>query len=168
MAKIDSGGGGGGGRIRPLSATLSLLNAADGSAQVSTGDSTVLVAVYGPTAATGRVARAAHDRCAISVTFRPAKGLPGTLEAERASIVRNALEAVVLRTAHPGSVINVVAQVVSEDGGSSVLASAMNAACLALVDAGIPMSSMLCAGSLHYVAGGGEFCCFASRARGGA
>ena len=146
----------GGGKMRPLSATLSLLNAADGSAQVSIGDSTVLVAVYGPTVATGRITRSACDRCAISVTYRPAKGVAGTLEAERASIVRNALESVVLRAAHPGSVINVVAQVVSEDGGSSVLASSINAACLALVDAGIPMASMLCANSVHFLPADGE------------
>lgn len=75
-----------------LEASLGLLNASDGSAQMTHGETVVLVGVYGPRGTHGRILRSCNDRMGLVVTFKPVQGKPGTLEAERSSIVRNTLE----------------------------------------------------------------------------
>lgn len=59
--------------------------------------------------------------------------------------MRRTLEQVVLTSMHPRLGITVVVQIVSADG--AVEACAANAACAALMDAGVPMRGVLCAAS---------------------
>jgi hypothetical protein len=61
----------------------------------------------------------------------------------RAAVIRQTVSGMVLSTLHPRTVITVVLQVVRDDG--SLLAAALNAATLALLDAGIPLRWMLSA-----------------------
>jgi exosome complex component RRP46 len=118
-----------------------LLSRADGSAQWGQEGSAVLAAVYGPTAA--GVQREDAERAALEVVFKPRSGLAGPLEHEYEALLRPALEALVLRALHPRTLVRVVLQAVAEDG--SLLACALNAAVVALVDAGVPMKSLAAA-----------------------
>jgi exosome complex component RRP46 len=56
--------------------------------------------------------------------------------------IRRTIEGVLQAALHPRTVVSVILQVMSEDG--SLLACALNAACTALVDAAIPLSSTFC------------------------
>lgn len=53
------------------------------------------------------------------------------------------MEHIVLAAMHPNTAISVIIQVVNDDGG--LLACAINAACAALVDAGVPLSGLIVA-----------------------
>ncbi len=69
-----------------------------------------------------------------------------------ASLVRGAVESVVLARMHPRTKISIVIQVVSDDG--SVLAAAINGTCLALLDAGVPCSGTVGAVSVGLLPSG--------------
>lgn len=63
-------------QLRTLSVELGVLNRADGSVKYTQGDSSVLVAVYGPAEVKPKFER--PDRATIDVVFKPRSGLPGT------------------------------------------------------------------------------------------
>jgi exosome complex component RRP46 len=126
---------------RALTCERGLLSRADGSAQWGQEGSVVLAAVYGPTAA--GVQREDAERSVLEVIFKPRSGLAGPTEHEYEALLRPALEALVLRALHPRTLVRVVLQAVSEDG--SLLACALNAAVVALADAGVPMRSLAAA-----------------------
>jgi hypothetical protein len=106
----------------------------------SPGGTCVLASVFGPVLPT-RAAKEQIDRATIDVVFKPHRGVGGPVEAERERVVRCALESVVLTQEHPRTVIQVVVQVVSDDG--AVLAAGLVAACMALMDAGVGMSGLV-------------------------
>uniref|UniRef100_A0A2I3GUV5 Exosome component 5 n=1 Tax=Nomascus leucogenys TaxID=61853 RepID=A0A2I3GUV5_NOMLE len=86
-----------------------------------------------------------HFACEQNLLSRPdgsASFLQGVAEKSRERLIRNTCEAVVLGTLHPRTSITVVLQVVSDAG--SLLACCLNAACMALVDAGVPMRALFC------------------------
>ena len=128
--------------LRPIACTQGLLNRADGSSRFSQGDTTVLVAVYGPMTPK----RSKHEKkegATLDVVFQPAIGTPTPKEKDYERIIRNIFEAVVLTSKFPRSLIRIVVQILEDKG--SVFATAINATCLALMDAGIEMSSLVCA-----------------------
>uniref|UniRef100_A0A8C9D291 Exosome component 5 n=1 Tax=Panthera leo TaxID=9689 RepID=A0A8C9D291_PANLE len=86
-----------------------------------------------------------HFACEQNLLSRPdgsASFLQGVAEKSREQLIRNTCEAVVLGALHPRTSITVVLQVVSDAG--SLLACCLNAACMALVDAGMPMRALFC------------------------
>nr|XP_039321584.1 exosome complex component RRP46 isoform X2 [Saimiri boliviensis boliviensis] len=86
-----------------------------------------------------------HFACEQNLLSRPdgsASFLQGVAEKSRERLIRNTCEAAVLGTLHPRTSITVVLQVVSDAG--SLLACCLNAACIALVDAGVPMRALFC------------------------
>uniref|UniRef100_A0A8C4PIU5 Exosome component 5 n=1 Tax=Equus asinus TaxID=9793 RepID=A0A8C4PIU5_EQUAS len=86
-----------------------------------------------------------HFACEQNLLSRPdgsASFLQGVAEKSREWLIRNTCEAVVLGTLHPRTSITVVLQVISDAG--SLLACCLNAACMALVDAGVPMRALFC------------------------
>jgi exosome complex component RRP46 len=100
--------------------------------------SAVLAAVHGPAAAGPR--KENPERAAVEVVFKPRSGLPGSQEHEWEEILRQAVEGVLLASLHPRTLVTVVVQVLSADG--ALLSCAANAACAALADAGIPLTSL--------------------------
>lgn len=127
---------------------------ASGSALVRMGLTTVLARVMGPTDCT-RKADELPDRAILEVQLRPVPYAPSTGDrrqvnpqsdrriVEQATLIRRALEAGVLLRLHPRSRISIDITVLADDGGR--LSAAINASCLALVDAGIPMRDLVCA-----------------------
>lgn len=127
------------GQIRTLKCERGLLSRADGSAQWTLGGTSCLASVTGPLQ---NYASSKEDaeKATVEVIFRPRSGMAGTREKQYEALIRRTLEAVIVAALHPRAVIQVVVQVVSDDGG--VLACAINAACTALVDAAVPLRTL--------------------------
>ncbi len=145
--------------MRPLDAELSLLGSCDGSARLACGGTVVLASVHGP-----RPARAARqedpERARLEVHVAPAVGLPGPFEAELCALLRQALTPALALALHPRAVVTLSVHVQADDGGAA--AAAVNAAVLALADAGVAMKGLLGAVSLGWgvpaAVGGGARC----------
>jgi exosome complex component RRP46 len=89
-------------------------------------------------------------------------GLPSYIQKEQEYHIRAALESIIISTLHPRTGIQVILQVVADEGGVSaaviicpdrtstlqLFATLLNAAVCALMDAGIPLNSMLAAVNL--------------------
>jgi len=126
-------------QMRQFQAEQGLLNRADGSARFTQDNSSVLVAVYGPMEVRQR--KEIIDRASIEVIYKPDKGVAGTSERESEHLIRSAVENAILSTLHPRTAINIIVQVLSEDG--SIISAAVNGVSIALLDAGISMKSMV-------------------------
>ncbi|XP_048120468.1 exosome complex component RRP46 isoform X2 [Alosa alosa] len=104
------------------------------------GNTNVLAAVYGP--AEVKVSKEIYDRATLEVLIQPKVGLPGVRERAREQCVRETCEAALLSSLHPRSSLTLILQEIHDDG--SLLACCLNAACMALMDAGLPMSCLFC------------------------
>ncbi|NXM32984.1 EXOS5 protein, partial [Oxyruncus cristatus] len=114
---------------------------------LSAGDTSVLAGLYGP--AEAKLSKELPDRAALEVLLRPKVGLPGVLERSREQQLRQTCEAVVLGVLHPRTAVTLVLQVLSDAGSISfgregLLSCCLNAACMGLLDAGLPLSSLFC------------------------
>ncbi|TYZ57213.1 hypothetical protein PybrP1_011163 [[Pythium] brassicae (nom. inval.)] len=123
-----------GNELRPLASEQGALFRADGSARVAHGSSAVLVAVYGPGQAKSRRSEKLH-RAALDVCFKLEKGVLTSKEKEYEQVIRQTFEPVVVTENFPRAVISIVVQ--------HLLSVAINAVSLALLDAGVPMTSVV-------------------------
>lgn len=138
-------------QIRTISCSTSILHKADGSSKFSLGDSSVMAGVFGPVSVPIRLEKI--DAAQVIVTLDPLSGTSGTLEKTLATQIRNSLLAFIDVRLFPRSSIQINLQILSQDG--LILPVAINAAVLACIDAGIPMSGMV--GSISVcVNGNGE------------
>eukprot|EP00808_Paulinella_micropora_P019345 g17529.t1 len=137
ILKLDSSAA----NVRPVDLLQGLLGRADGSVQYKQGLTQVLVAVFGPMPVSSRQEKS--DRAAVEVVFKFPSGAKTDASTELSEIVRGAMEAIVWTNMYPRTKISLVVQVVRDDG--ALLAASLNAACLALVDAGVDCKSMLTA-----------------------
>lgn len=87
----------------------------------------------------------------------------GTREKYLESRLLSALKPMILRSNHPRTLIQIVVQVVQSAGTEDsavttllLLAPALNAAVLALLDAGVPLKSVLAATTVAFLKGSGE------------
>ena len=130
-------------QLRPVSYEQSLLQAADGSVRYTQGNSTLLIAVYGPTLASAREER--PDRAVLTFTFASLSS-SASLSTSHASLayhLRETFEPVVLTSLHPRQRIAVHVQVLHDDG--ALLACAINGAMIALMDAGVQCREVVAA-----------------------
>eukprot|EP00474_Spongospora_subterranea_P010355 CRZ10813.1 hypothetical protein [Spongospora subterranea] len=128
--------------LRPISTEQSMLDQYDGSAKIEHGCTSVIATVFGPVEAPIR--SEIYDQARITVSIKKVSPIkPGLISSisEWEHIVRQSLEAVVLRSLHPRTQIEVNLIVVGDDG--SLVSACVHAACLALIDAGVPLTSML-------------------------
>jgi len=149
--------------LRPLSCETSCLHRADGSAKLSCGsrkETEVLVAVFGPISPKNIIKENPNEAC-ISVIWKHASKQMATTaaassngkgnyqsfsagygctERELERFIGEVASYCVLLKKFPRTIIEIVVQVIKSDG--SVLATALNATIIALMDAGIPMSSL--------------------------
>jgi len=136
--------------LRPIRMSVGILKRADGSAIVETGKTKVLAAVYGP-----REIHPKHlalpDRAILRVAYRMAtfsveerkKPQPSRREVELSKVIKEALEPAVILEYFPRTSIDIYILVLQADGGTRV--ASINAASLALADAGIPMKGLVSA-----------------------
>uniref|UniRef100_A0A3B4AR77 Uncharacterized protein n=1 Tax=Periophthalmus magnuspinnatus TaxID=409849 RepID=A0A3B4AR77_9GOBI len=83
--------------------------------------------------------------CEQNLLSRPdgsASFIQGVRERSQEQCVRETCEASLLSFLHPRSSLTLILQVVHNDG--SLLSCLLNAACMALMDAGLPMSCLFC------------------------
>ncbi|XP_077141815.1 exosome complex component RRP46 isoform X1 [Ranitomeya variabilis] len=126
--------------LREIACEQSHLSRPDGSATFLQGDTSVLAGVYGP--AEIKFSREMHDKATVEVLVRPKVGLPAIQEKTHEQLVRETCEAVILGTLHPRTSITIVLQVIND--GGSLLACLLNAACMGMMDAGLPMRATFC------------------------
>ena len=134
--------------IRPMKAKVGIIPNADGSAMFSFGDTVAIAAVYGPkehhprnqrNPAKGTL-RCSYNMLSFSVTDRIRPG-PSRRSTEIGEITKWALEPVVMIEDYPGTVIDVHIHILQAN--ASTRCAGINAAALALAQAGIPMKNMV-------------------------
>ncbi|XP_050214912.1 exosome complex exonuclease RRP46 homolog [Mercurialis annua] len=125
-------------QLRPLACSRNVLNRAHGSASWCQGDTKVLAAVYGPKPGTKKNEN--PEKACIEVLWKPKTGQIGKAEREYEMILKKTLQSICVLTVNPNTTTSVIVQVVHDDG--SLLTCAINAACAALVDAGMPMKHL--------------------------
>ncbi|KAI9320700.1 ribosomal protein S5 domain 2-type protein [Dichotomocladium elegans] len=128
-------------QLRNFSASQNVLNQADGSATFEFGETSVMVSVVGPVEVQMRDEK--MDEATVEVVVRPDKGVATTKEKLLEQTLRTAIEPVILGGMMPRTLIQIVVQVLKDDG--SVLAASLNGITLALLDGGIPMKFMIAA-----------------------
>ncbi|CAK9188467.1 unnamed protein product [Ilex paraguariensis] len=125
-------------QLRKLACSRNILNRAHGSASWSQGETKVLAAVYGPKAGTKKNEN--PEKACIEVIWKPKTGQIGKEEKEYEMVLKRTLQNMCLLTVHPNTTTSIIIQVVNDDG--ALLPCAINAACAALVDAGIPLKHL--------------------------
>ncbi len=134
--------------IRQMKIKIGVISRADGSCYLEWGNNKILVAVYGPRElhprrlqkADSALIRYRYNMAAFSVEDRIRPG-PNRRSIEISKVSREAFEPVVMTHLYPGAVIDVFAEVLQADAGTRT--AAINAASIALADAGIPMKSLV-------------------------
>ncbi|KAJ5986203.1 3' exoribonuclease family domain 1-domain-containing protein [Penicillium sp. IBT 35674x] len=137
--------------LRLLQAQISTNPASSGSSYLSMGNTSIMCSVHGP--AEGRRGDAAGSSGAVVEVDVNVAGFAGVDRRRRggggdktssriAVILRSTFQSHLHTYLYPHSTISIHVSVLSSDG--SVLAAAINACTLALVDAGIPMPGLLC------------------------
>ena len=137
-------------QLRPIKIEVGVLARADGSCYIEMGGNKVIAAVYGPREVhprhlqevTRAIVRYRYNMASFSVEERKRPG-PDRRSYELSKVSREALEPVILTSYFPRSVIDVFVEVLQADAGTRT--AGINAASVALADAGIPMKGMISA-----------------------
>lgn len=136
--------------MRPIKFKAGVLKRADGSCYLEFGGNKVMAAVYGPREvhprhmqnASRAIVRYRYNMASFSVEERKRPG-PDRRSIEISKVSREALEGVVMEALYPRSAIDVFVEILQADAGSRV--AGINAASVALADAGIPMRCLVSA-----------------------
>ncbi|MCX9011731.1 MAG: exosome complex exonuclease Rrp41 [Candidatus Methanoperedens sp.] len=136
--------------LRHIKIKVGVLNRADGSCYFEFGGNKVIAAVYGPREvhprhmqkSTSAVVRYRYNMASFSVEERKRPG-PDRRSIEVSKVSREALEPVIFQEYFPRSAIDIFVEVLQADAGTRT--AGINAASIALADAGIPMKSLVSA-----------------------
>ena len=136
--------------IRDVKIEVGVLSRADGSCYLEFGKNKVMAAVYGPREVHPRhqqksnraIVRYKYNMASFSVEDRKRPG-PDRRSIEVSKVSREALEDQVFTEYFPKSAIDIFVEVLQADAGTRT--AALNAASIALADAGIPMRSLVSA-----------------------
>ncbi|MCK4476125.1 MAG: exosome complex exonuclease Rrp41 [Methanophagales archaeon] len=134
--------------LRPIKIEVGVLKRADGSCYFELGGNKVIAAVYGPREMHPRhaqdakmaVVRYRYNMAPFSVDDRKRPG-PDRRSVEISKVSREALDPVVMREYYPKTSIDVYVEVLQSDAGTRT--AGINAASVALADAGIPMKDLV-------------------------
>ena len=136
--------------LRPIKFQAGVLKRADGSCYLEFGGNKVMAAVYGPREvhprhlqnASRAIVRYRYNMAAFSVEERKRPG-PDRRSIEISKVSREALEGVILEELYPRSAVDIFVEILQADAGTR--AAGINAAAVALADAGIPMKCLVSA-----------------------
>ncbi|KAF8057927.1 Serine/threonine-protein phosphatase PP1 isozyme 1 [Scenedesmus sp. PABB004] len=135
--------------LRRIKCAVGVLASADGSAMFEMGNTQVLASVFGPREVESRSERQ-EDRAIVKCEYamanfstgeRRRRGKMDRRSTELSKVIRNTLEQTICLELLPRSQIDVCVQVLQADGGTRC--ACINAAAMALADAGIPMRDMV-------------------------
>jgi len=134
------------GELRRVQCKMGVFSQADGSSYLEQGNTKVLAAIYGPHESRSNKTKSAHDRAVLNCQFSMATFSTGERKrrphGDRKSLeismhLKQTFEAAILTELYPRSQIDIYVEVLQADGGN--LCACINAATLALMDAGIAM-----------------------------
>ena len=136
--------------MRPIKIEVGVLARADGSCYMEMGNNKVIAAVYGPREVhprhlqdvTRAIVRFRYNMASFSVEDRKRPG-PDRRSHEVSKVSRDSLAPVILTSYFPRSVVDIFVEVLQADAGTRTVG--INAASVALADAGIPMTSLISA-----------------------
>ncbi|KAJ0100877.1 hypothetical protein Patl1_06582 [Pistacia atlantica] len=148
--------------MRQLRAEIGVVAKADGSAMFEMGNTKVIAAVYGPREVQNRsqqitdqaLVRCEYSMANFSTGDRMRKPKGDRRSTDISLVIRQTMEACILTNLMPRSQIDIFVQVLQADGGNSYLrtrSACINAATLALADAGIPMHDIVTSCSAGYL-----------------
>lgn len=145
-------------QIRPVVAKVGVLKRADGSALFKLGNTTAIAGVYGPRNVHPRhaekaeraILRTRYKMAPFSTTTRARPGF-SRREMEISLVTREALSDVIFLREFPKTAIDVHIEIIQAD--SSTRCVGINAASLALADAGVPMKDIIACCSAGQVEG---------------
>ncbi|XP_064104600.1 exosome complex component RRP46-like [Macrobrachium nipponense] len=120
---------------------LSFLSRSDGSALYSIGSTVALASVNGP--GDVKASNRHYNKCHLEVCYSPCTGQSMIGERALESVITKTVEQVILIHLHPRTAVNVTIQEMQSDG--LALSTSINAACMALLDAGVQMKSTFAA-----------------------
>ncbi|MHC1610765.1 MAG: exosome complex exonuclease Rrp41 [Candidatus Methanospirareceae archaeon] len=134
--------------LRPIKIEVGVLKRADGSCYFEMGDNKALAAVYGPREMHPRhlqdaktaVVNYRYNMVPFSVDERKRPG-PDRRSVEISKVSREALEPVILKEYYPRTTIDIYVEILHSDAGTRT--AGINAASVALADAGIPMRDLV-------------------------
>ena len=134
--------------LRPIKIEVGVLKRADGSCYLELGDNKVIAAVYGPREMHPRHAQDAkmavvkfrYNMAPFSTDDRKRPG-PDRRSVEISKVCREAFDPVIMRELYPKAGIEVYVELLQSDAGTRT--AGINAASIALADAGIPMKDIV-------------------------
>ena len=137
-------------QLRNISLKVGVLKNADGSAYIEFGKNKILAGIFGPRDVHPKhmadpdkgILRCRYHMSPFSVTERK-NPAPSRREIEISKVIKEALQPAVILKDFPRTVVDVFIEVLQADGGSRC--AALDAASIALADAGIPMRDMVSA-----------------------
>jgi exosome complex component RRP41 len=137
-------------QIRDIKIEVGVLTRADGSCYLEMGNNKIIAAVYGPREVHPRhqqksnkaIVRYKYNMASFSVEDRKRPG-PDRRSIEVSKVSREALEDMIFTEYFPKSAIDIFVEVLQADAGTRT--AALNAASVALADAGIPMRGLVSA-----------------------
>jgi len=127
--------------LRSINCEINLLSRSDGSTMFMQGDTTIIAGVNGPLEA--RSQKMAYDRVSVEVTYTPLKGPAKVDDRLIETYIRETCESAILVSFHPNTMVCINLQEMQDSGG--LLACAINAACLALINSGLSMKYTIAA-----------------------
>ncbi|CAH2098276.1 unnamed protein product [Euphydryas editha] len=147
--------------LRRIRCKLGVFTQPDGSAYLEQGNTKVLAAVYGPHQASkskssveGVVVNCQYSMATFSTGERKNRPRGDRKSQEMSLHLRQALTAAIKTELYPRSQIDIYIEVLQADGGA--YCASVNAATLALVDAGVPLRAYACACSASMAWRGAE------------
>jgi len=134
--------------IRPTTIETGVIPNADGSAYIEMGNNKIFAGVYGPKEMHPKrrskphmgVLRVRYHMAPFSVSPRRSPA-PSRRDTEIGMVLVDALSPALFLERYPRSVIDIYVEIIQADGGTRC--AAVNAAAVALVDAGIPMKDLV-------------------------
>jgi len=144
--------------LRPVTVKAGILKNADGSALFAFGSTRVVAGVYGPKPVHPRhlenpekaILRTIYSMAPFSTQERVRPG-PSRRSIEISMVVRKALEPVLFLEEFPKTMIDIYIEILQAD--ASTRCAAINAAAVALADAGIPMRDLVASCSVGKIDG---------------
>ncbi|MGZ4903567.1 MAG: exosome complex exonuclease Rrp41 [Halobacteriota archaeon] len=134
--------------LRPIKFEVGVLERADGSCYVEHGGNKVMAAVYGPRAVHPRhlqeanraIIRYRYNMASFSVEERRRPG-PDRRSIEISKVSRESIDPVIIKELYPRSTIDIFVEILQADAGTR--SAGINAASVALADAGVPMRGLI-------------------------
>jgi exosome complex component RRP41 len=134
--------------MRPVKMEVGTLKRANGSCSIEFGGNIIVAGVFGPREVHPRhlqepvraIVRYRYNMASFSVEDRKRPG-PDRRSTAISKVSQAALESVVMTEAYPKSAIDIFVEILQADAGSRV--AALNAASVALADAGVPMRGLI-------------------------